>query len=347
MCGIFGYNFERTRVDKTRKSMMVAVLALTNDTRGGDSWGFYNGTHLAHGIGDISNAAYQMIDSPIMMAHTRKATTGAITTENAHPFDIGSIIGAHNGIITNHSELNSKHKRNYQVDSMHIFGHLDQDLPLSEIHGYGAIEYVKKDDKRRIYLAKVSYGGDLAIFGIGKGPKNYLGVVWSSSDTHVKAALRASGLPHFEFEVKPHQLYYVENGMFYLEGDRKHELGTMSYGTATNYSGSGRGYYHHGHGWADFSEDTNPRGTMIKEEEKDMSHSERRLRDAWEREMEAEMVEEAETVESDDWSEEKKALITPTAESALKYTTTKPATDSDMISAGYELVKGEWIKIRK
>ena len=40
-------------------------------------------------------------DTISIIGHTRAATTGAVTTRNAHPFSYGSIIGAHNGIIDN------------------------------------------------------------------------------------------------------------------------------------------------------------------------------------------------------------------------------------------------------
>ncbi len=235
MCGIFGWDYRKSKVSIEQRSMVAAILAVANDTRGGDSWGFWNTEHLMRGLGDISAVAVKTVKSQVVMAHTRKATTGATTVPNAHPFSIGGIIGAHNGMISNHTELNTKYKRNFEVDSMHLFGHLAEGLPFDDIYGYGAIEFIRKEQRSKVYLCKLS-GGDLTVCGIGKDINNYQGVLWSSNGTHLESALKTAGIQFFKFEIKQNQIYSVHGGQLAIhmaEGKPAElELGSRSYSTS-------------------------------------------------------------------------------------------------------------------
>lgn len=66
-------------------------------------------------------------ESPII-GHTRQATTGAVTSDNAHPFLDDGIVFAHNGVILNHAEFGK-----YEVDSQCL------------IHGIRARDFSKFD----------------------------------------------------------------------------------------------------------------------------------------------------------------------------------------------------------
>lgn len=195
----------------------MAVLASSNDNRGGDSWGYHiPGRGSFRGLGDIAPNTIKMYGAPIILAHTRKATQGAITKENAHPFEIGKIIGAHNGMISNHDELNRNYERTCAVDSMHLFHHLNEERPFSDISGYGAIEWInKEDDENKIYLCKMS-AGDLAVYGLGDNTKNVQGIVWSSDEDHLKSALTAANLKAFPYKVNTGEVCFVHNGKYYV-----------------------------------------------------------------------------------------------------------------------------------
>lgn len=258
MCGIFGYNFKDGAISDGRRAILGNNLARLNDKRGGHSWGVCNiegkEYDINRGLGDMGDHAWHLADAKFVMSHTRYATIGAKSIENAHPFEINNIIGAHNGGVTNYFDLDKKYKRSVAVDSMHLFYHLDADLPFTDIEGYGAIEWLRKDELQkglaRVFLSKLK-GGMLAIFGIGDpaAPKSD-GIVWSSDEKHLLEALFAAGIENFyPYKVEEGAIFYVQDGEVYIDHHKKCELGkevhrkgqqawdgVYNYGVATRHS---------------------------------------------------------------------------------------------------------------
>lgn len=142
MCGIFGCD-QITDVTKP----IMSILAWEMEGRGKDAWGATDGQNVIKHLGPITESWKLPMDWTQGIFHTRSASTGTATNvENAHPFifqkENGSnLIGIHNGIVRTHEALNKKHNRDFQVDSMHIFAHLAQNLDLEEIEGYGALAW--------------------------------------------------------------------------------------------------------------------------------------------------------------------------------------------------------------
>jgi glucosamine 6-phosphate synthetase-like amidotransferase/phosphosugar isomerase protein len=100
--------------------------------------------------------------SRFMLFHNRNASTtlgtiGGNTIANAHPFECGNIIGAHNGYWSNYDELAKKHevpKEHSIVDSNVAIYLIDKigTSALSELCGVGAMWWIDKRLPDRFFL---------------------------------------------------------------------------------------------------------------------------------------------------------------------------------------------------
>ena len=106
MCGIFGY----VGTKSTAAEMVLDGLKLL-EYRGYDSWGIAvkatTRLQVDKHTGKLGDATTSLPESSMGIGHTRWATHGGVTVENAHPHldCTKNIAVVHNGIVENYTEL--------------------------------------------------------------------------------------------------------------------------------------------------------------------------------------------------------------------------------------------------
>jgi glutamine---fructose-6-phosphate transaminase (isomerizing) len=186
MCGIIGYIGEKPVVP-------VLIEGLRRlEYRGYDSAGVavVNGTgiELRRSAGKLSNLEQAISQEPLTgrygLGHTRWATHGRPTEENAHPHRdcTGRIVVVHNGIIENYLELKQElqskgHKFVTETDT-EVVAHLveqewkDDGLEgavqraMARLRGLFAIVLMSSDDDEKIVAVR---NGPPVVVGLGEG----------------------------------------------------------------------------------------------------------------------------------------------------------------------------------
>lgn len=165
MCGVTGYI---SKHPTARTAHAFKTLLLANQERGDESTGvyFYNTNTIQKDTKKASDFLSQL-DNPqfaknnIVLGHTRLATMGAVTKDNAHPFKFGDITGIHNGIVSNAYSIYP----NAQVDSQAIFYLLDKNKndykkSFKQLSGNFGVAWTYSNDDN-LYL--VSHGNPIHI----------------------------------------------------------------------------------------------------------------------------------------------------------------------------------------
>lgn len=182
MCGIVGY------IGK-KDALPVLIKGLRRlEYRGYDSAGVAvldnNEFKRVRSVGKIDILAdklkHEKISGTMGIAHTRWATHGGVTEENAHPHTdcTGNIIVAHNGIIENYRELRDKflkdHKLKSETDTevlahlieIHYTGDLRQavEKALTHVRGTYGLAAMHAKEPRKIVAARL---GSPLVIGVG------------------------------------------------------------------------------------------------------------------------------------------------------------------------------------
>lgn len=188
MCGIAGFS-RNTAITRG----MAPILVYEIEKRGRDSWGMTCGTDTIKHLGNIFDS-WEPIpegwDSAII--HTRAGSVGETSIPNQHPFvfeaDGTKIVGVHNGCLYNHTEIQKKHNREFEVDSMHIFAHIAEGKDTEELRGWGALAWYQiTAEQKRIFLARFNMT-DFHVFRLKTGE-----MVFCSYAEPVRVAARMMG----------------------------------------------------------------------------------------------------------------------------------------------------------
>ena len=181
MCGLIGFS-GKTNFDKSKIEHLMTLNAFL---RGTDSTGIYSPQNKL--IKTVDHAlkfliTQDFIEDKMFIGHVRAKTVGVTSVANAHPFNEGNVILAHNGTLRNHWALATKHGLNYNafnVDSHIICGIINKTKNfkvLNEIDGAAAllihdvsnpeILYAYRNSERPLYKGTID--GNMYISSIGE-----------------------------------------------------------------------------------------------------------------------------------------------------------------------------------
>jgi glucosamine--fructose-6-phosphate aminotransferase (isomerizing) len=189
MCGIVGYIGPREATE-----VVVGGLGRL-EYRGYDSAGIAiddgKTLQLRRSVGKLANLVAQLREQPASgscgIGHTRWATHGGVTAENAHPHRdaSGEIVVIQNGIVENYLELKGRliergHRFTSQTDTEVIArllgdhyaesGSLEQAMrdTLAELRGGNAVVAMTRREPGTIVAARLGNAGGVVI-GLGEG----------------------------------------------------------------------------------------------------------------------------------------------------------------------------------
>lgn len=177
MCGIVGMVASSTTGFNWNQQRIFNQLLWVNTLRGEDSTGVF-GVNQEGNVDYLKTAgdAHEMITSKeykdfkdnifsdyrMVVGHNRKATRGAVSDDNAHPFVEDTIALVHNGTLVNHGKLT---KELVEVDShaiLHSIVERGYEETLKDIEGAFTLAWydtkdktlrVIRNDQRPLYIA--------------------------------------------------------------------------------------------------------------------------------------------------------------------------------------------------
>lgn len=273
MCGLAGSFTQASKKELTdkqrlRRARVLEGLLIANASRGTDATGIATICGDERCVYKRAKPSYQFVDdvtarkhmrtsAPLVIGHTRYGTTGKNIDINAHPFEEGNIIGAHNGVISNYTQIDTALReaqgiaaKDYDyssVDSQAVFRLLDHMGPggyieaLGQVRGSAALVWHDKRNRDGLWIVRHNNPINLAFV------PNMNTLFWSSQYDHLSSVLwSVFGDNWFTVGTKEDVLYLFK---------RKDILDLDSWPvkfdeiTTTQYSRS----YSHGEYWAESS----------------------------------------------------------------------------------------------
>lgn len=215
MCGLAG-SFTQASIkgltdkQRLRRARVLEGLLVANASRGTDATGIATICGDDRCVYKRAKPSYQFVDdatarkhlrtkAPLVIGHTRYGTTGANNDDNAHPFEEGNIIGAHNGVISNYTSIDAALRdekgiatKDYlysRVDSQAVFRLLDHAGPgdyidaLSKVRGSAALVWHDKRNPDGLWMVRHSNPINLAWV------PSMQTLFWSSQYDHLSSVL--------------------------------------------------------------------------------------------------------------------------------------------------------------
>lgn len=253
MCGIYGFQAKKGKnFSIYEATVLTTMLAKEMECRGRDSFGgiTFPDINIYKGLGRITETGCKIIraasESQCFLGHTRQATVGAVTINNCHPFEAGDVLGVHNGSISNYAELNAKYNRECQVDSEHLFYHINENRPLDDVEGHGTFFWTKKSENfSKIYFAR-TFDGSLNVVRLYrektlKADDSHFAIAWASELPAIRKAADLLGFDWHPVTISSNELHFIENGDAFSTKE-SFDLKRTNYSCNKNYSKGNNGY---------------------------------------------------------------------------------------------------------
>ena len=238
MCGLTGFAAHPEHGGTAYAKLLLADLLLSIQKRGkqatgiaatGGKDGFIYKIALPANVvvqsHSFATALDRIKEQTVVLGHTRNAFVSDGEANShldacAHPFHIGKVVGAHNGVIYNWREIMRElapHKP-WLVDSQAIFALLNEkvkpETALEELVGYFALSWVKN---RKLFLAR----SEAAPLSAAYVP-SIRTLFWHSELPVLEQVFKESGLKEGEYEK-----WGLRQGVIYSYDPRKFtETGT-------------------------------------------------------------------------------------------------------------------------
>ncbi|MDR1488368.1 MAG: glutamine--fructose-6-phosphate transaminase (isomerizing) [Holosporales bacterium] len=187
-------------------------------------------THMFKSVGEVENLKNNIdysITGNIGIAHTRWATHGEVSVENAHPHKVGKVSVAHNGIVENYNEL----KKEYLFD-ITFNSETDTEVISALIHNFIEKEGLSFEDSFRKTLKLIK--GMYAIVAISESePGTLIGAKYgsplvigcnNSNDIYIASdAIALSGLSRDVIYMKEGDIVIAKNGEYKIYDSNNNE----------------------------------------------------------------------------------------------------------------------------
>lgn len=211
MCGLVGVVGNITYKEELAYKMLLKLDTVRgSDSTGSMSMSSLSNLSIAKCVGtpwelfqDYSWKSHTSGLMRILIGHNRAATSGSVTRKTAHPFEFGSIVGVHNGTLTDQSLLEDSSM--FSVDSENIFYHMDKnglDHTLQRLEGAFALVWYDKPNRSVNFIRN----SERPLFYTNTGDC----IFWASEPWMLQVALSSSNITFDEIiSMDEHKHYSV------------------------------------------------------------------------------------------------------------------------------------------